>query len=112
MEPEPCDEQITDTAVDNEATLGSSDVDRSVAGSPDCWVPVDDGAGITEVVTGPGAAVTAASVVMKAKIEGRVEVRKAEIAAETHRLKITEKTKREQLRLKAGQPTSEATESG
>ncbi|MEU3495339.1 hypothetical protein ABZ747_17860 [Kitasatospora cineracea] len=62
---------------------------------------------VAELVTGFGAAATAASVTVKAKIEAQADVRKAEIEAETRRLEITEETKREQMRLEAGSANAE-----
>ncbi|WP_327071303.1 hypothetical protein OG500_37295 [Kitasatospora sp. NBC_01250] len=59
---------------------------------------------LTEIATGLGAAATAVSVVAKAKIEARAEVRKAEIEAQVRRLEITEETRREQMRLDAERP--------
>ncbi|WP_330239465.1 hypothetical protein [Streptomyces sp. NBC_00525] len=110
-EPESRSVEITDSAVGKEAPLGSTDVDQPepLATDADGTIfSVQNGnMHIPELVTGLGAAVTAASVVMKAKIDGRVEVRRAEIEAETNRLEITEETKREQMRLEAGQPAPE-----
>ncbi|MFF7633079.1 hypothetical protein ACFZB9_07990 [Kitasatospora sp. NPDC008050] len=64
--------------------------------------------GMAEIATGLGAAATAVSVVAKAKIEARAEVRKAEIEAEVRRLEITEETRREQMRLDAERPAPTA----
>lgn len=128
-EPESHGEESTDSAVGKETPLESADagppeplvttsgVAVRIDGSTEGTVfSVQNGdlnlAGIAELLTGLGAAATAASVVAKAKIEGRVEVRKAEIEAATRRLEITEETKREQMRLQTGQPAPEPTEGG
>ncbi|MFF4344736.1 hypothetical protein ACFY00_33050 [Kitasatospora sp. NPDC001540] len=64
------------------------------------------------LVTAASAAFAAASMAVKAKIDASAEIRKAEIEAETRRLEIVEETKRERLRLKAGQQAAEAAEEG
>lgn len=60
-----------------------------------------------ELVAGVTAAAGTVSVIVKAKIDSRTEIRKAEIEAETRRLEITEETKREELRSREGRAPAE-----